>query len=85
MIPVHKDTPCITVLDAISEAESEAERLVDSFLRSRGWKLTCDVPGALWLWEKQLEDGRIVLVGQSSAMHMQQTLEPWDDEDGDEY
>lgn len=41
------------------------------FLRAAGWRYTCDNPAAIWLWQKTLEDGRIVLVPQKTALYME--------------
>lgn len=55
----------------ISEAEEALEQAKHSFLRQRGWEYTCNNPASTWLWTKALPDGRIVLVGQDTAVEMQ--------------
>lgn len=58
----------------VSEVEFAREQLefrVDALLRKRGWKHTSSTPGCLWLWEKTLSDGRVMLVNKSTALYFE--------------
>lgn len=60
--------------EKFSDIDFEKEQLdfkADALLREKGWKETSSTPGSLWLWERKLDDGRIVLVNKASAIHMQ--------------
>lgn len=55
----------------ISDVDYERQQLehqVDAFLKQRGWKSTCSNPASLWLWEKKLEDGRVLLTDKDTAL-----------------
>lgn len=56
--------------DDIIDAEHEYEEVQHGYLRQEGWKYKCDTPGALWLWQKQLKDGRIVLSDTRTALYI---------------
>lgn len=43
-------------------------------LRMQGWKESCDHPGSLWLWEKTLDDGRVICVTESTAFELEREL-----------
>lgn len=67
----------------------QLEFRVDALLRKRGWKSTSSTPGCLWLWEKALPDGRVLLVGKETALHLERV---WlaescicTEDDGDEH
>lgn len=47
----------------------------DRFLTKSGWKHTCSTPGSVWLWERKLPDGRVVLVNKHTALSMQQLFD----------
>lgn len=43
----------------------------DAYLRRAGWRHTSSGnPGCHWVWEKTLEDGRVVLAGKALALSM---------------
>ena len=52
----------------IDKAREQLEIIEAEFLEQRGWKLTCDTPGSLWLWTKTLPDGRVALVEMATAI-----------------
>lgn len=56
-----------TVEDVHFERE-QLEFAVDAMLREHGWKSTSETPCCVWLWEKKLPDGRVVLVDKSTAL-----------------
>jgi hypothetical protein len=61
-------------IESKNDARYQREMLeyrVDAWLRSKGWKSTCDTPGSLWLWQRTLDDGRVALVNKSTAESMQ--------------
>lgn len=45
------------------------------YLEQQGWKHTCNTPGSVWLWERQM-DGRMLLVDMSTAIDMAAYLAP---------
>ena len=66
----------------IREAKRELRILTECYLRARGWKYICTTPGAYWLWEKALDDGRVFLLNTDGAMGIQEAIDaPEDDED----
>jgi hypothetical protein len=62
-----------TYRDAIYEAESVLQNVRSRFLRKTGWLSTCRVPGAINLWEKEI-DGKIIIVNTQTAIAMQDCL-----------
>lgn len=67
----------------LQESQEEAWRWAAwKLLESRGWTETCiDTPGALWLWHKQLEDGRNLLVDMGTALAFEGEADPEEEED----
>lgn len=43
----------------------------DNILRKCGWQFVCNTPGSLWLWQRDLGDGRMALVNKVTAIGMQ--------------
>jgi hypothetical protein len=64
--------------EEISAARDTLERAINAYLRAAGWRYTCDLPGAYWLWEKTLPDGRRVFVGPDTALTIQEWLDEMD-------
>ncbi len=60
----------------IAEAVDNLERARNLFLVKAGWKYTCDTPGSIYLWQKQLPDGRVVLIQPKLAVRMEEALNP---------
>lgn len=54
--------------------EDRIEEETTRVLRASGWRETCQTPGNYWLWEKQLPDGRIVLVSRQMAVSIETAL-----------
>jgi hypothetical protein len=52
----------------------EAEKIVDDWLRRRGWKHSSDNPGCIWLWEKTF-DGTSVRLNEDMAAWMQREMD----------
>lgn len=71
---------CRIIDDARSKME-DIEIETRRFLASCGWKYTCNVPGSLWLYEKELPDGRVALVDHSTALHIEAAIAPDDGSD----
>lgn len=44
------------------------------FLKARGWKHTCDWPGSIWLWSKEIK-GQVVESDEKTAMHFERTID----------
>lgn len=42
----------LTEYEAIEAARARASDLGDAYLRKFGWSLTCNTPGAYWLWRR---------------------------------
>lgn len=59
-------------MDDVRYEREQLEFRVDAFLRTRGWKSTCSNPASLWLWERMLGDGRVVLVDKDTALAFEQ-------------
>ena len=47
----------------------------DAMLTRLGWKHTSNTPGCYWLWQRTLDDGRVVLVDKANAISMSEYLE----------
>jgi hypothetical protein len=63
------------ILKNVDDVRYEREQLefrVDAFLRTRGWKHSSSNPASIWLWEKALADGRVVLVDKDAALQFEQ-------------
>lgn len=58
----------------IDDKCQEIESLRSQFLRQQGWKESSQHPGAIWLWEKTLDDGRHYCCGESTAMHIEEQI-----------
>lgn len=67
-------TPFLDACASISYESECIQTRKSSLLARRGWKMTCDTPGALWLYEKQLPDGKTVLCGLDLAIEIEKTL-----------
>lgn len=65
----------VELLRRVRELEVEKQQAVRRYLETAGWEYTCQTPGAYWLWQKTLPDGRQVLVNESHAVSMQQALD----------
>lgn len=46
----------MTFYHEIATAERALERVQHAYLRRWGWKLTCETPGAFWLWQRDMSD-----------------------------
>lgn len=60
---------------ALQKSQDRHDQLEKEYLRSHGWGYTCQTPGSFWLWQKQLSDGRILLVNQKTAIHLESSGE----------
>ena len=65
-------TPLIDVLQRVDTLHEEADSLLNSALRERGWELTCETPGSVWMWRKRRSDGSTFLVERDTAIEMEQ-------------
>ena len=75
------------VASVIDDARSKIEDIeieTRRFLESCGWRYTCDVPGSLWLYVKELPDGRTAMVNHNTALHIEASIAPYGDDDEDE-
>lgn len=54
--------------DRIDGAEEQVKSSKASLLRKHGWEQTCKTPGSLWMWQKDLPDGRTMLVSTDTAL-----------------
>ena len=64
-------------LDASFKVGSEYEQLnsrVDKMMEKRGWKYTCKTPGSIWLWEKTMPDGRVILTDRGTAGMLEEQM-----------
>lgn len=69
------------VLVSIASQMEDLEVQERTILEESGWVYTCDTPGSLWLYQKTLPDGRVVLCNASTALHIELTIAPEDPED----
>ncbi len=60
----------MTTLDDIQDCENELDALRGKFLTQRGWEYKCDLPGSLWLWQKEFA-GRLVATGTETALYIE--------------
>lgn len=58
----------------IEKAELALNTAQNSFLRQRGWVMTCANPGSLWLWEKDI-NGKMFVCNRDVAVHIARTME----------
>lgn len=59
-------------VDDVRYERGQLEFRVDAFLRTRGWKHSSSNPAHIWLWEKAMADGRVVLVDKDTALLFEQ-------------
>ena len=63
----------ITIED-IKAYEDTLDEAKNTYLRQSGWEHKCNYPGSLWLWEKTLPDGRVIVVCADDAIYMQEHI-----------
>jgi hypothetical protein len=63
------------IVQDVRSAREDLDHRIVRWLRDRGWRHTSDTPGCLWLFERELPDGRIVLVQESAALYIQSALD----------
>ena len=73
------DAPCSAsnFMDASFAIGAEYEALkrrVDAMMKKRGWNHTCKTPGSLWLWEKTMPDGRVILTDRGTAAMLEEQM-----------
>lgn len=59
----------------IDSARELVEHAINDYLRSKGWVHTSATPGSYWLWQRKLDDGRIMLVDRETAIRCTDYLE----------
>ena len=59
----------------LEEAKFNYDNAKGNFLRNNGWTYTSQTPASTWLWEKSLEDGRVVLVDMRTAIDITVALQ----------
>ena len=64
------------LLEKIEDAEMALGNRRDTFLRASGWTYTCETPGCFWMWQKELPDGRVILVDANRAVTLEEHLMP---------
>lgn len=69
-----KDRQVLITGEHIREAECRVEHLKDRYLQERGWKHTCDCPGSIWLWVKEI-DGTRWSGNTDTAFYIEESLE----------
>jgi predicted type IV restriction endonuclease len=55
---------------ACSDAIEEVERWQRQFLIKCGWKYTTVSPGAVWMYVREMPDGRTVMTNAATAMRV---------------
>jgi hypothetical protein len=68
-------TELLDELDAIEQIHEAATTRLHKLLRTRGWKYTSNTPGCFWLWEKQLSDGRTLLLPTDMAVTCERMID----------
>ncbi len=71
-------------MNEIIKARHKLDYESDKYLRENGWTHTCDTPGSYWLWSKELEDGRTMLVEKGMAITLQSHMDEEREDCGDE-
>lgn len=61
-------------IDKINDKHDDYKEELNLFLRDHGWVSTCATPGAYWMWEKQLPDGRVMLTNAEHALSIEANL-----------
>ena len=83
--PRHSPTEAAKILRDLGSYADGIETKRNAFLRQQGWEYVCNTPGSYWMWQKQLPDGRLALVDQSTAIRFEEHWADWselDDEIG---
>lgn len=42
----------------------------DAFLRKYGWSATSSTPACIWMWQRTLTDGRVILADADTAVRL---------------
>ena len=71
--------PCSasSFLEAAAKIDDESEELshrLDVLLRKRGWKNHSKTPGCIWMWEKTMPDGRVILTNRANARSFEEEM-----------
>jgi hypothetical protein len=61
-------------MDSVRGAQYGLYEVQGEYLTQRGWKHKCDLPGALWLWEK-LYNNRMIACPTDTAISIQQAMD----------
>jgi hypothetical protein len=61
-------------IEEIEQAKDEADERFDSLLRSQGWKQTSGNPASIWLWEKTMPGGKVVMVERHTALDLERVM-----------
>lgn len=64
----------IGLVSQIEQLADERAVLIRKFLRQHGWKSHCNSPGAFWLWEITLPDGRHFNCNEGTAFAIQRQM-----------
>ena len=57
--------------DSLYDAQNNLSNAENKYLKGAGWKSVGDPPGSYWMWQKQLPDGRQLLVDRKFALQLQ--------------
>lgn len=57
-------------VEQIGEAGENLHELKERYLRQHGWEISCDFPGSIWLWCKDIR-GRQIAVNMDVAYGME--------------
>lgn len=49
----------MVTLDDIGAASDSLQEMQERFLHQRGWETSCDFPGSIWLWCKEVRGRQI--------------------------
>lgn len=51
--------------------QQQADRTVERALRAAGWEYTCNTPGSVWMWQKEI-DGATYRMSRENAARIQE-------------
>jgi len=64
-------------LEAVAKLDDQLEDIhhqLDKLLQKRGWKHTSRTPGCVWMLEKTMPDGRVVLTDRGTARMFEEEM-----------
>lgn len=66
--------PPLVDLERFARRWADLEHDERLFLTRHGWAYTCQTPGSLWMYQKALPDGRVILTDHDTALQFEEHL-----------